>query len=119
MKWLSNYLNKIRFGKNIRSDIYVDQIVRDSKGKWVTDDEQKLVYKSDDPKRIEKFTLIQEKKSEASLLKCCGGKGKCNCSPDPVSKKPTAKKATPKVEDKPKPVAKKPTATKKPAPKKK
>jgi hypothetical protein len=36
-----------------------------------------------------------------------------------VSKKPTAKKADIKIEDKTKPVAKKPTAKKKPAPKKK
>jgi len=119
MKWLKNYLNKIRFEKSRRTDIYIEQIARDSKGKWVTDDEQKLVYKNDDPKRIEKFTLIQEKKAETQIIKCCGGKGKCSCSPDPVSKKPTAKKTDIKIEDKTKPVAKKPTAKKKPAPKKK
>ena len=104
MKWLKNYLNKIRFEKSRRSDIYIDQIARDKTGKWVTDNESKLVYKNDDPKRIEKFTLLQEKKSETQIIKCCGGKDKCACAPDPVSKKP---------------VAKKPTATKTPAPKKK
>jgi hypothetical protein len=104
MKWLKNYLSKIRFEKSRRSDIYIEQIARDKTGKWVTDNESKLVYKNDDPKRIEKFTLLQEKKSETQIIKCCGGKDKCACAPDPVSKKP---------------VAKKPTAKKKPAPKKK
>ena len=115
MKWLKNYLNKIRFEKSRRSDIYIEQIARDKTGKWVTDNESKLVYKNDDPKRIEKFTLIQEKKAETQIIKCCGGKGKCSCSPDPVSKKPTAKNTSAKSAT----AEKKPTAKKKPAPKKK
>lgn len=115
MKWLKQYLEKIRFDKSRRSDIYIDQIARDSSGKWVTDNEKKLVYKNDDPKRIEKFTLLQEKKSANGIVKCCGGEGKCKCSPEPVSKKPTAKNTPAKSAT----AEKKPTATKKPAPKKK
>jgi hypothetical protein len=90
-KFLQEFLNKIRFEKARRSDIYIDQISRDSKGRWVTDTEQKLVYKNDDPKRIEKFTLLQEKKSDNLIVKCCGNKEKSRCSPAPVSKKPVAK----------------------------
>jgi hypothetical protein len=84
-KWLGEFLNKVRFEKSRRSDIYIEQIARDKTGKWVTDNEKKLVYKNDDPKRIEKFTKAQE--SLNNKKKCCGGE--CVCSP---TKKPTVSK---------------------------
>jgi hypothetical protein len=59
-KWLTEFLNKVRFEKSRRSDIYIEQIARDRKGRWVTDNEKKLVYKNDDPKRIKKFTDAQD-----------------------------------------------------------
>lgn len=119
MKWLSNFLNKIRFGKNERSDIYIHQIARDKNGKWVTDNEGKLVYKNDDPARIKKFTILQEEKSY-KLVSCCGGNGdNCKCKPEPEVKTKTPKPAVKKTPTAPKPTDVKPTATKKPAPKKK
>lgn len=116
MKWLTNYLNKIRFEKSRRSDIYIENIVRDKRGRWVTDTEGKLIYKNDDPARIEKFTKAQEKRyddlEKSPTTKCCGGECKCKSPKEdktaPVKKPATKKAATPT----------KPTA-KKPAPKKK
>lgn len=120
MKWISNFLNKIRFGKNIRSDIYIENIARDKRGRWVTDNEGKFVYKNDDPARIAKFTKAQEKRyddlEKSPTTKCCGGECKCKSPKEikiedktaPVKKPATKKAATPT----------KPTA-KKPAPKKK
>lgn len=115
MKWLSNFLNKIRFGKNLRSDIYIEQIARDKTGRWVTDNEGKFVYKNDDPARIDKFTKAQEKKfsdlekSLSTKSKCCDGDCKCKSEKPAPAKKPVAKKPA---------TTTKPTA-KKPAPKKK
>ena len=92
-KWLGDFLNKIRFNKNVRSDIYIQQISRDSKGRWVTDGEGKFVYKNDDPARIEKFTKAQEKKFEDlekslnNKEKCCDGESVCS-----PTKKPTVSK---------------------------
>ncbi len=100
-KWLGEFLNKVRFEKARRSDVYIDQIARDSKGKWVTDNEGKLVYKNDDPKRIEKFTNAQNKKNAG---KCCGGD--CVCSTKGI--KITTTDGVKKVSGKPVP-KKKPT----------
>ena len=118
-KWLGDFLNKIRFNKNVRSDIYIQQISRDSKGRWVTDGEGKFVYKNDDPARIEKFTKAQEKKFEDlekslnNKEKCCDGESVCS-----PTKKPTVSKKLEEVKVEAKRQQQK-YGTQKPAPKKK
>jgi hypothetical protein len=110
-KWLGEFLNKIRYNKSRRSDIYIANIARDKTGKWVTDNEGKLVYKNDDPKRIEKFTLLQEKKSKNLIVKCCDGD--CQCKPEVEVKKATPKTVKIGTKDGVKTVSGKPVAKKK------
>lgn len=116
-----NWLNRVKVwlgldqeSKNERSDIYIQQIARDKHGKWVSDNEGKLVYKNDDPERIEKFTRLQEEQDEKRIEEFnrileskvledekCGDNCKCKDSKEikiedkpKTVKKPTAKKAT-------------------------
>jgi hypothetical protein len=110
---LGEFFNKFRFKPTTKTDIIVENIARDNKGRWVTDSEGKLVYKSDDPARIAKFTKLQEERFEKLAKqiqeKCCGGSGvNCHCSPEKLAEKKKQAEAP-----KPKPVPK-PTVTKKP-----
>jgi hypothetical protein len=124
-KWLGEFLNKIRFNKTTKADIIVQNIARDKFGRWVSDNEGKLVYKNDTPERIAKFTKAQEDKyaklEEQLKSKCCQGSGvNCHCSPEKLAEKKKQAEA-PKPKPFPKPTVTKPTEeTKKPAtPKKK
>lgn len=62
-------------GVKFNRDKYIEQIVRDKNGKWVTDNEGKLVYKNDEPARIKKFVELQEKQTKAKTD--CGDNCKC------------------------------------------
>jgi hypothetical protein len=101
-KWFEEFLNKIRPAKTTKAEAItlsetVNNIARDNKGRWVSDDLGKPVLKTDDPARIERFTKRQEDyylsvSKKITPTTCCGG-GICECSAKP---KPTVNK---KVEE--------------------
>jgi hypothetical protein len=106
-KWFTEFLNKFRINETSKIDHEktlsetVNNIARDSKGRWVADDLGKPVLKTDDPARIAKFTKRQEDYYSwvAKETSCCGGgKPGCYCAPKlkPVLTKPTVNK---KVEE--------------------
>lgn len=128
-KWFSEFLKKFR-KTSTSEDIIVANIARDKAGRWVSDDKGQLVYTSDTPERIAKFTKEQEKyyddwakKFEEQIKsKCCGGSGvNCHCSPEELAEKKKKQAEAPKPKPFPKPTVTKPTEeTKKPTtPKKK
>lgn len=122
---LGEFFNKLRYKPTTKADIITQNIARDKTGRWVSDNEGKLVYKNDDPARIEKFTKIQEERfatlEKQIKEKCCNGSGvNCHCSPEKLAEKKKQAEA-PKPKPFPKPTVTKPAEEpKKPAtPKKK
>ncbi len=108
---LGEFFNKFRYKPTTKADIIVENIARDKFGRWVSDNEGKLVYKSDDPARIAKFAKIQEDKFEGLKKqiedKCCGGSGiNCHCSPEKLAEKKKQAEA-PKPKPFPKPTVNK------------
>jgi len=94
-KWFEEFLNKIRPAKTTKAETItlietVNNIARDNKGRWVSDDLGKPVLKTDDPARIAKFTKRQEDfyLSVAKKVSCCGGGASgCQCSLKPTDNK--------------------------------
>jgi hypothetical protein len=125
IKLLGEFFNKFRYKPTTKADLIAENVARDKFGRWVSDNEGKLVYKSDDPARIAKFTKLQEEKlvdlKKQIENKCCGGSGvNCHCPPEKLADKKKQAEA-PKPKPFPKPTVTKPAEeTKKPTtPKKK
>jgi hypothetical protein len=111
IKLFGEFFNKLRYRPTAKTDIITQNIARDKTGRWVADDKGQLIYKSDTPERIAKFTKAQEdryaKLEEQIKSKCCQGSGvNCHCSPEKLAEKKKQAEA-PKPKPFPKPTVNK------------